>query len=317
METESLELNIRGLFCRSCAEQLEEALLHSRGVLRVRVSYWKGRALVDYDPALSSRDTLEAVVRGLGYSTGKRSPAALVLDLLCLAAVGLLAWRFSAPGHSAGTFREGLGAGSLFLLGLSVSPHCMGMCGGVLLGAVSTARSRAGQRRAALAYNGGRVLAYTALGALFGGIGAALVMDRSVQSMVFTLLGLGLFLLGLNMWGLLPGLGTLLPAPPCRLPEGAKRRGAGQPLLIGLLTGLMPCGTLYALWFQAAAAGSPIRGGLYALCFSLGTALPLFLFGAFGAFLPRSWHRVLAKLSALLVTGMGLKMLLTGLRLLS
>ena len=135
--------------------------------------------------------------------------------------------------------------------------------------------------------------------------------------MVFTLLGLGLFLLGLNMWGLLPGLGALLPAPPCRLPEGAKRRSAGQPLLIGLLTGLMPCGTLYALWFQAAAAGSPIRGGLYALCFSLGTAIPLFLFGAFGAFLPRSWHRVLAKLSALLVTGMGLKMLLTGLRLLS
>lgn len=88
-----------------------------------------------------------------------------------------------------------------------------------------------------------------------------------------------------------------------------------MPLLIGLATGLMPCGALYAVWAQAAAAGSALNGGLIMLCFALGTVPLLLVFGAWGALFPKSLNRYMTKLGAVLVLSMGLKMLINGLRL--
>ena len=52
------------------------------------------------------------------------------------------------------------------------------------------------------------------------------------------------------------------------------------------------------------------------LAFALGTAPLLFLFGALGALIPKKWNKYFLKASAVLVTSMGLKMLITGLRML-
>ena len=73
---------------------------------------------------------------------------------------------------------------------------------------------------ASLAYNGGRVLSYTAIGGIFGMLGTAIAYNMSVKSMVFTMVGLVVVLIGLNLWGLLPGLASLFPLQPsfCELP---------------------------------------------------------------------------------------------------
>lgn len=60
--------------------------------------------------------------------------------------------------------------GLVFLVGLLTSTHCIGMCGGILLAQTTdargvTARSKRGLIASA-AYNGGRVVSYTAVGAL-------------------------------------------------------------------------------------------------------------------------------------------------------
>ena len=91
---------------------------------------------------------------------------------------------------------------------------------------------------------------------------------------------------------------------------------AGRPLLIGLLTGLMPCASLYAMWLHAVSGGSAAYGAETMLAFALGTAPLLFLFGALGALIPKKWNKYFLKASAVLVTAMGLKMLITGLRML-
>ena len=117
--------------------------------------------------------------------------------------------------------------------------------------------------------------------------------------MVFTVAGALVLLIGLRMAGILPGLRpseTELPGA-CSLNARTRRRFAGQPLIIGLLTGVMPCGALVML------------------VFSLGTVPLLFLFGALQSFLPRGWMKYIVKGSAVLVVTLGLSMLVKGIRL--
>ena len=289
-------------------------LLRTKGVVKATVSYRKAMAAVSYDPALVTPDELESRIKSLGYETGERSRAERMLDLGCVLLTVLLVWLLLRWGGASPEI-GGASFGALFLVGLSTSPHCLGMCGGILLSACHGREGRKAQFGAALGYNGGRTLSYTALGAAFGALGTVLTYTLSMKSMLFTMLGLIVALLGLNMWGLLPALPSL-PGEQnaaCRLPDKLRRQA---PLLVGLLTGLMPCGALYAAWLCAMSSGSAGNGALLMLAFSLGTVPLMLLFASLGALLPRGWTKVLRKLGAVLVTSMGLKMLLGGLLLL-
>ena len=315
MKTEIQELKIRGMICRSCVGEVEALLLHTRGVIRAKVSYLKGQAQLEYDPELVSLDDVRKRLAENGYQSGDRGLSGLMLDGLCLALTLLLTWLLLGGGRHSMELGDSAGFGAAFLLGLMTSPHCLGMCGGILLGNCAQSRSPA---LASLAYNGGRALAYTAIGGIFGALGIVIAYNMSVKSMVFTMVGLAVSLIGLNLWGLLPGVASLFPSQPsfCQLPTQTQKRFAGRPLLIGLLTGLMPCGSLYAMWLHAVSGGSAAYGAESMLAFALGTAPLLFLFGALGALIPKKWNKYFLKASAVLVTSMGLKMLITGLRML-
>ena len=315
MKTETQELKIRGMICRSCVGEVEALLLHTRGVIRAKVSYLKGQAQLEYDPELVSLSDVQRRLAENGYQSGDRGLSGVALDGLCLALTLLLTWLLLGSSHHSMELGNSAGFGAAFLLGLMTSPHCLGMCGGILLGNCAQNRSPA---LASLAYNVGRILSYTAIGGIFGALGTVIAYSMSVKSMVFTMAGLVVVLIGLNLWGLLPGLGALIASQPsfCQLPTQTQKCFAGRPLLIGLLTGLMPCASLYAMWLHAVSGGSAAYGAESMLAFALGTAPLLFLFGALGALIPKKWNKYFLKASAVLVTAMGLKMLITGLRML-
>ena len=323
MKTESCEIRIRGMICRSCTDEVSGMLLlRTKGVVKATVSYRKAMAEVSFDPALVTPDELERRIKSLGYETGDRSLAERLLDLGCAALTVLLAWLLLRWGGASPEI-SGANFGALFLVGLSTSPHCLGMCGGILLSACRGREGRKAQLGAALAYNCGRTASYTALGAAFGALGTVLTYTLSMKSMLFTMLGLVVALLGLNMWGLLPALPSLPDeaGTACRLPDKLRRQ---TPLLVGVLTGLMPCGALYTAWLCAMSGGRAGKGALLMLAFALGTVLAfslgtvplMLLFASLGALLPRGWTKYLRKLGAVLVTSMGLKMLIGGLLLL-
>ena len=315
MTTETQELKIRGMICRSCVGEVEALLLHTRGVIRAKVSYLKGQAQLEYDPELVSLDDVRKRLAENGYQSGDRGLSGVALDGLCLALTLLLTWLLLGSSHHSMELGNSAGFGAAFLLGLMTSPHCLGMCGGILLGNCAQNRSPA---LASLAYNVGRILSYTAIGGFFGALGTVTAYSMSVKSMVFTMVGLAVVLIGLNLWGLLPGVASLFPSQPsfCQLPTKTQKRFSGRPLVIGLLTGLMPCGSLYAMWLHAVSGGSAAYGAESMLAFALGTAPLLFLFGALGALIPKKWNKYFLKASAVLVTSIGLKMLITGLRML-
>ena len=77
----------------------------------------------------------------------------------------------------------------------------------------------------------------------------------------------------------------------------------------------MPCGSLYAMWTYAVGTGSAVRGAAVMLCFALGTVPALFLLGVCKGLVPPKLKKYAARVSSVLVTAMGLKMLIAGLKL--
>ncbi|HLH54850.1 MAG TPA: sulfite exporter TauE/SafE family protein, partial [Verrucomicrobiae bacterium] len=78
------------------------------------------------------------------------------------------------------------------ILGLAGSLHCAGMCGPLALALPAGAGSSSGFLAGRLAYNGGRIMTYCALGLMFGLVGHSLVL-AGVQR--WTSIGLGLLLM--------------------------------------------------------------------------------------------------------------------------
>lgn len=323
MTTAVLELNVSGMICRACEDAIADALLHTRGVVSAQTHYWRGRVTITYDPNIVTEDTLRQVLTNAGYPPGTHGMGGVVVDGICLALVGVLYWGLpkllalvKVP-----ALADNASLGLVFLVGLLTSTHCIGMCGGILLAQTTDARGVTGRSKrgliASTAYNGGRVVSYTAVGALCGALGAVITYTPNIKSMVFTVAGALVLLIGLRMAGILPGLRsaeTELPGA-CSLNARTRRRFAGRPLIIGLLTGVMPCGALSAMWLCAMSSGSAARGALVMLVFSLGTVPLLFLFGALQSFLPRGWMKYIVKGSAVLVVTLGLSMLVKGIRL--
>lgn len=66
MDTERLELDVRGTTCESCAPHVDKALVTPPGVMEVSVPGWKsGRATVVAESQVTG-DELAAAVKGTG-----------------------------------------------------------------------------------------------------------------------------------------------------------------------------------------------------------------------------------------------------------
>lgn len=155
---------------------------------------------------------------------------------------------------------------AMVLFGLLGSTHCLAMCSGFVacLGR---------QKRLGALYQVGRLLAYATL----GGIAAALGGETRLVVGPFVLIAAGLLmvLMGLAMaaggWN---GAAGLVPRGPLtRLLAAMLRRPSPRAAFgLGSLTGLLPCGLLYAAVTRAAASPGVLEGSAVMAAFWLGTA---------------------------------------------
>lgn len=167
-----------------------------------------------------------------------------------------------------------------WLMGLAGGPHCIAMCGVACAGISGTAQQGNG-RHAWWLFQLGRVLGYSALGAL-----AAASLDAigwlTVQSAALR-----------PVWVLfhaaVAAVGVMLlwqARQPVWLEQGARSlwhqlrsrigtAGRPAPLLLGAAWAFMPCGLLYSALLFAALAGSPLRGALAMAAFALASSIAL------------------------------------------
>jgi uncharacterized protein len=149
------------------------------------------------------------------------------------------------------------------------SLHCVAMCG-PLVG------MHAGMRtlRMALLHSLGRLSTYVLLGALGGLVGSALDLAGQVASVQrAAAIVAAAVIVAIAVWPL-----VVKRRGPSRSPFGAvlvrirPRSEARRAWLVGTLTGLLPCGWLWAFVVMAAATASPLAGAVVMATFWAGTA---------------------------------------------
>jgi uncharacterized protein len=187
------------------------------------------------------------------------------------------------------------------------SLHCGAMCSA--FACLATRRGASGAW-----YHGGRLLAYVTLGSVAGRIGAAIngagavVQVQRAATVVTAVL--------LTSWGAY----QLVAALRQRTPASASRWAAGTASLldrtrhwdprmsaasVGLITGLLPCGWLWAFIATALGTGTPLKAATVMMVFWIGTVPMLVAFTAgarrFGPLMRVRWP--LASASLVLVLG--------------
>lgn len=198
------------------------------------------------------------------------------------------------------------------------SPHCAGMCGGLMLFALGADKDqpRGRRLRLQLAYHGGRLTSYLALGTTAGAIGAAVDFGgryAGVQRAAAAVAGALMIVFGLALLARSLGVRTArfrLPAPVAHAMERAHRFAftlspTSRALTIGLLTALLPCGWLYAFAFTAAGTASPLWGAAVIATFWVGTVPLMALLGAGIQLITRPLHAHLPVITAVAVTAVG------------
>ena len=335
--------------CINCQTRIQNTLNQLPGITQATVSYETGTADISYDTSVISLEQIQNQIDTLGYhaSVGKSSRTRAVLRIfreLGLIAVfyfllqhfGIL--NYLAPSSLADTQ---MSYGMLFVIGLLTSVHCIAMCGGINLSqtlrrepVVPADISRAMFLNAA-AYNAGRVISYTLIGAVLGAAGAltgmagaltgmagALQTSSFLQGLLKLLAGALMVVMGINMLGLFPGLRRIplhLPLQRFRLlfQKGERTEQTGfsrrsTPFIVGLCNGLMPCGPLQSMQIVALASANILTGALSMFFFALGT-VPLMLgFGSVISALGKRFTKQVLTCGAILVVVMGLSMMSQG-----
>jgi sulfite exporter TauE/SafE/copper chaperone CopZ len=328
MLTRTRKLSIGGMHCRGCAVAIEEAVAGLPGVRAAKADYEAGQLQVTFDLARISPDRIAEAVTARGYDcspldTGDSRTRTWVRALGVSMGIAALGWllaegdsladRFHLP-----RFERGMSYGLLFLVGLFTGLHCIGMCGGFVVGYTARAATagRYGLILPHVLYGLGKTLSYTLMGGAFGLLGSFVAFTPEIRGYAAAAAGVFLVLFGINMLDWFPALhriGLRMPRSLARF-VGSEARRRKSPFILGLLNGLMiACGPLQALYVMAAGTGSFREGAQLLLVFGLGTLPLMFGFGLLaGTVSGRVTHRLL-KASALLVVALGLIMLNRGL----
>jgi sulfite exporter TauE/SafE len=201
----------------------------------------------------------------------------------------------------------------VFLGGLLGSSHCIGMCGGFVLAIGGSAASSRAILSRQLVYSAGRLFTYSLAGALagFGGfwLSRRLTLLQGAQGLLSVAAGLLLVSQGLLAVGILPArfratrhtcltgaaFGTLLTSP-----------HLSTVFVAGLLTGLLPCGLVYAYLALAASTGQMATAATLMAVFGAGTVPIMVLTGCGASLLTLAARRRLLRLAAWCVVLTGL-----------
>lgn len=163
-----------------------------------------------------------------------------------------------------------------FILGLSSSLHCVGMCGPIAM-ILPIQQARPSEKIVkTFVFHAGRILVYATLGAIFGLLGQSFQLMGLLQtiSIVFgAIIIVGVVFprvfskfqffnrLHLKINGFVHGsFGQLI-----------KRKSTISLFLLGMVNGLLPCGAVYFALLGSLVYGGLFEGALFMAVFGLGT----------------------------------------------
>ena len=311
------------MVCTSCEIRIEKAVKKLKGVKLVKASYRKSVVTIEFDSSICTRTEIIVSIKKAGYNVDKsNSKANTSSEIFSITSMVLVAILIVILSQNSGSFNissslsSKVSFGALFVIGLFSSLHCVGMCGGIMLSQSITINnnSKFENLKPSLLYNLGRLISYTILGGIVGGLGSIFSLSTFTQGFISLLAGIFMVFMGLNIYGFksLRFFNIKLPWSKCSNSSNKKR----TPFIVGLINGFMPCGPLQAMQVYALATGNIVSGALSMFFFGLGTIPLMLLFGAISSFFTSKNTKVLLKISGAIVLVLGISMSNRGLSIL-
>ncbi|MBK5246530.1 MAG: sulfite exporter TauE/SafE family protein [Peptostreptococcaceae bacterium] len=328
---------IEGMTCVNCQNKIENKLKSTKGILSAQVNYSKQTGIVTFNPEVIRFSTIEMLIENLHYKI--KAPAKsenridekinttvqilgavfIILALyMVMSRLGILNIFNSFP-----EAKVGMGYSVLFVIGLLTSVHCIAMCGGINLSQcvsnqleTPVKKKNPHNLKPGILYNTGRVISYTVIGGIVGGLGSVVSFSGTGRGIVAIFAGVFMVIMGLNMLNIFPSLRKFNPRMPKIFASKINNeKSRNSPLYVGLLNGLMPCGPLQAMQLYALSTGDPVKGALAMLAFSLGTVPLMFGLGALSSILTKKFTGRMMTVSAMLVVILGVFMFSNGMSL--
>jgi sulfite exporter TauE/SafE/copper chaperone CopZ len=317
------KLAIGGMSCANCETLIEKAFKTVPGVERVRVK--QGYAEVDHRGSLDLA-ALRHSIDQHGYSLRPLDPTisktrrnsardfaeiAGILAILAGAAFVLQQFGLMPRGYAVS---EGMTLGLVFLIGLVASvSSCMAVTGGLLVAAAAAFNDNTSgltgfQRlKPHLYFNAGRILSYTLLGGAIGAIGSALTLSPEANGLLTIAASAIMIVLGLQMLGLLPRVGGILPQSlGGQVDRWTSTKIAGGAFTLGALTFFLPCGFTQALQLYVLGKGSVTVGALTMFVFALGTLPALLSLSGLSSFARGAFQKYFLRFAGAAVVVLGL-----------
>lgn len=299
------KIKVYDMTCGSCEKRVERAALKIDGVTAAKASYSGQIAEIEYDDEVCILSDINKAINDAGYGTNKNSDYKFYGMVVIAAAILILG--FNTAGFDMESQLKNASYAVLFIAGLLTSIHCVGMCGGIMLSQTvnNESNNKLQAMMPALYYNAGRVISYTVLGGIIGAVGSVFSLSFKSKAAVQIIAALFMIVMGLNMFGfsLFRKLQIKLPHSFCKF-----KNKSNSPFIVGLLNGFMPCGPLQTMQIFALGTGSPVKGALSMMMFSLGTVPLMLTFGAVSGLLSKGYTKRLLKLSGVMIIILGVIM---------
>jgi len=340
----TIKIQIDGIHCKSCKILIETEVDVLIGVKDININYQNGECQIEFDDSRVSQKKIFEVIEKLNYKViknpDKKKPAKKPITKKLIIAGALLVLFFL--GYSLikyfGLFEilarlneQNVSYWLIFLIGVLVSFHCIGMCGGLVVAYTTSSLTKTAKdkdRRTRekektnvslphLQYNAGRMFSYTLIGGILGGAGSFFAINPTFTGAI-TLIASGfMVLMGLSLLTDFKWLEKIKVRTPTFIAsflynQRHTRKPKG-PFIIGMLNGLMPCGPLQSMQIYALASGSIIKGALSMGVYALGTVPLMFGLGSFISLISQEKIKQVMKFSGAVVMVLGLFMFNRGL----
>lgn len=172
---------------------------------------------------------------------------------------------------------------SAFIIGLTGSLHCVGMCGPLMISLKSNQ-----SRQSFVVYHWGRLMVYSSLGLAFGmiGQGLALLQAQRILAIATGLLIILLYAFPTTRKWIEKKYYESRPFTAIRKRMNTYFSSRGKWLMAGILNGLIPCGLIYLALGGSLILADPMLGAGFMFLFGLGTLPALVLVVFFERLIP-------------------------------
>lgn len=207
-----------------------------------------------------------------------------------------------------------------FIVGLFGSLHCIGMCGPIVLALPVIGETKFSIFWGRLLYNIGRVVTYTAMGAVFGIFGQriALVGLQQYLSVAFGIVIL-VYVLMPNSYKVKISehsfYNSVTRFIKKQFAKIISKQTTSSMFTIGLLNGLLPCGFVYVGIAGSVSTGTFMGGVVYMALFGLGTIPVMLATSILGNIINLNLRKKLNKLIPILAVLLAVLFILRGLNL--